>query len=558
MPRPTKRAKRSNTAEGASSSSIRRTHSSPSYEHESPANKMIPIDEVDVAMDPRDPIMLDEEEMPEAEQAPANKDGASRAYAFGGGGYNSLKSFNGRYYSGMAVGGSHTWNYDGGVWHEVKEEPDLWKIDYKTNKRRAKKAPDKSGAPVGTEYHWLIVAHQHVRKIDANTYETNLEGSKYKLAHKGAASNTWSIPTVKGQREREVELLEDAKRRVQGLPPVLGSEKVKVKSVEKGQQKLEDILSKGGILSIGKALPLQIHPNKSLAAKLHEKDPEKFSDTNHKPEIAVALSQFELFAGWRDLGQISAIFNIPSLRRFIPEGSHSWNEETLRSVVRGILKADEQTVQNIEEDLKRQSQEDIEKLGYPSSMFELTRRLQSQYSATDPGVLIAILCMNYLVLEPGEAIFIPADGVHCYLSGDIVECMARSNNMLSGGLCPVADRDNIDLFSETLKIDSSTRVDNLRLPANPSKDGASGHTLVYQPPIGEFDMIRIEMTAGTEELIWNHKGPTVAIAISGEGTIRGDGKELAIKTGFIFFIAAETETMLRADTGMRIYAAVIR
>ncbi|KAL6834229.1 mannose-6-phosphate isomerase [Trichoderma sp. SZMC 28015] len=312
------------------------------------------------------------------------------------------------------------------------------------------------------------------------------------------------------------------------------------------------------ILSIGKALPLQTHPNKTLAAKLHEKDPEKFSDSNHKPEIAVALSQFELFAGWRDLGQISAIFNIPSLRRFIPEGSRSWNEETLRSVVRGILKADEQTVQNIEEDLKRQSQEDIEKLGYPSSMFELIRRLQSQYSATDPGVLIAILCMNYLVLEPGEAIFIPADGVHCYLSGDIVECMARSNNMLSGGLCPVADRDNIDLFSETLKIDSSTRVDNLRLPANPSKDGASGHTLVYQPPISEFDMIRIEMTAGTEELIWNHKGPTVAIAVSGEGSIRGDGKELAVKTGFIFFIAAETETMLRAKTGMRIYAAVIR
>ncbi|QYS98040.1 Mannose-6-phosphate isomerase [Trichoderma simmonsii] len=247
MPRPTKRAKRSNTTEGASSSSIRRTRSSPSHEHESPANKSIPIDELDVAMDPRDPIMLDEEEMPEDKQAPANKDGTSRAYAFGGGGYNSLKSFNGQYYSGMAVGGSHTWNYDGGVWHEVKEEPDLWKIDYMTNKKRAKKAPERSGAPVGTEYHWLIVAHQHVRKIDANTYETNLEGSKYKLAHKGAASNTWSIPTVKGQREREVELLEDAKRRVQGLPPVLGSEKVKVKSVEKGQQKLEDILSKGGV-----------------------------------------------------------------------------------------------------------------------------------------------------------------------------------------------------------------------------------------------------------------------------------------------------------------------
>lgn len=252
------------------------------------------------------------------------------------------------------------------------------------------------------------------------------------------------------------------------------------------------------------------------------------------------------------------MFNIPSLRRFVPEESNTWNEETLRNIVRGILKADEQTIQNIEEDLKRQSLEDFQKLGYPSSTFELIQRLQSQYSDTDPGLLIAILCMNFFVLEPGEAIFIPADGVHCYLSGDIVECMARSNNMLSGGLCPVADRDSVDLFSETLKLDSSTQAENLKLPAKPSKDGASGYTMVYQPPIGEFDLVRINMPVGKEELIWKHKGPTVAITISGEGTILGDGKELAVKPGFIFFIAAETTTTLQADIAMQIFAAVLR
>lgn len=89
---------------------------------------------------------------------------------------------------------------------------------------------------------------QHVKKLDANTYETHLTGSKYKLAHKGASSNSWSIPTVKGQREREIELLDDAKRRVQGLPPVLAGEKVKVEKREKGQQKLDSLFAnvKGG------------------------------------------------------------------------------------------------------------------------------------------------------------------------------------------------------------------------------------------------------------------------------------------------------------------------
>ena len=87
---------------------------------------------------------------------------------------------------------------------------------------------------------------QHVKKIDANTYETHLSGSKYKLAHKGASSKSWSIPTVKRQRERGVELLEDAKRRTQGLPPVHAGEKVKVDRKEKGQQKLDSLFGKAG------------------------------------------------------------------------------------------------------------------------------------------------------------------------------------------------------------------------------------------------------------------------------------------------------------------------
>ncbi len=69
-------------------------------------------------------------------------------------------------------------------------------------------------------------------------------GSKYKLAHKLASSKSWSVPTIKAQREREVELLEDAKRRVQGLPPVAASEKVRTTKEEKGQQKLDVLFAR--------------------------------------------------------------------------------------------------------------------------------------------------------------------------------------------------------------------------------------------------------------------------------------------------------------------------
>ncbi len=62
------------------------------------------------------------------------------------------------------------------------------------------------------------------------------------------------------------------------------------------------------ILSIAKALPLQIHPNKDLAAKLHAKNPDQFTDDNHKPEIAIALGPFEVFAGWKPQTEIDGLF----------------------------------------------------------------------------------------------------------------------------------------------------------------------------------------------------------------------------------------------------------
>ncbi|KAJ6191453.1 hypothetical protein N7519_001474 [Penicillium mononematosum] len=201
-------------------------------------------DSQNTGYDSTDPVLLDEEDAPTADgQADNVVSPPKQTYAFGGR-YNDLKMHMGQRYSGMAIGGSHTWNYDPGVWKETKEEPDLWRIDYQTNKRRARNAPKGSGAPVGTEYHWLIVGHQHVRKIDANTYETHLTGSKYKLAHKSVTSGSWSIPTVKGQRQREIELLQDAERRVQGLPPVVASEKVKSDQREKGQQSIDALFGK--------------------------------------------------------------------------------------------------------------------------------------------------------------------------------------------------------------------------------------------------------------------------------------------------------------------------
>lgn len=122
--------------------------------------------------------------------------------------YEEYKEFNGRKYTGMRVGGSHKWYYEKGIWSEKKIAPDKWELTYTVNKKRAWDAPEGSGVPVGTEYHWYILAHQNVRKLDANNYATSMTGIKYKLAHKRADRLNWNA-TENQQRKQLVRILEE-------------------------------------------------------------------------------------------------------------------------------------------------------------------------------------------------------------------------------------------------------------------------------------------------------------------------------------------------------------
>ncbi|KAM3546392.1 hypothetical protein ARSEF1564_000667 [Beauveria bassiana] len=323
------------------------------------------------------------------------------------------------------------------------------------------------------------------------------------------------------------------------------------------------------ILSIAKALPLQVHPNKDLAAKLHTQNPEQFTDPNHKPEIAIALSHFELFAGWKELDEIAQLFRTPFLRGVMPPSAASssrWTDETLREVVRALLKADADSVRAMQAELAVQLEADFKKGGAhrASQLLRVLRDLQAQCTDLDPGALVAVLCMNFLTLEPGEAIFIPADGVHCYLSGNVFECMARSDNMLAGGLCPAADRDHADVFCDALRFGDLTRPRGIRLPAQTVRDPVTGlvdhNAARFAPPVGEFDVLRVALLAGREQALRPARGPTVAIVLRGEGTLVGDddddGREVRLMQGQIFFVAANTAATVRATGDLELYATV--
>jgi hypothetical protein len=131
--------------------------------------------------------------------------------------YDRFKEYEGQKYTGMRIGRNHKWYYDKGEWKETKITPDLWQISYAVNKRRVGRAPEGSGVPLGTEYHWYVLAHQNVRKLNANEYTTSLAGLKFKIAHKRAASDKWNA-TPKTQRKRMVKFLRDVIRDLEREP----------------------------------------------------------------------------------------------------------------------------------------------------------------------------------------------------------------------------------------------------------------------------------------------------------------------------------------------------
>jgi mannose-6-phosphate isomerase len=64
----------------------------------------------------------------------------------------------------------------------------------------------------------------------------------------------------------------------------------------------------------------------------------------------------------------------------------------------------------------------------------LVLRLENQYPS-DIGVIAAFF-LNHVKLKPGEALFLGANEPHAYLSGECVECMATSDNVVRAGLTP--------------------------------------------------------------------------------------------------------------------------
>ncbi|KAL9940813.1 hypothetical protein V8E36_000301 [Tilletia maclaganii] len=351
------------------------------------------------------------------------------------------------------------------------------------------------------------------------------------------------------------------------------------------------------VLSIGKALSIQAHPDKELAQKLHKEKPDMYKDDNHKPEMAIALSPFRGFCGFRPLADISGfVQDVPELRALVAPSDDLQDrvasagddadkvKPILREIFGKLMKAKKDDVDLQAESIVARytaalSNNNAEALEVSAELAKLVVTLNEQFPS-DVGIFCTFI-LNVVELQTGQGMFLQANEPHAYLSGEIIECMAASDNVVRAGLTPKA-RD-VDVLISMLTYKTARSEDQLMTPApfpplpssstyslyqasDPEERAESlpptaglpqeqraGHappTLLYDPPIDEFAVLLTRLQGEQSEQQRPIRGPSILLHAEGRGTLSAahpqleDVKLELTRPGTVVFIPSGAQVTL--------------
>jgi mannose-6-phosphate isomerase len=142
-------------------------------------------------------------------------------------------------------------------------------------------------------------------------------------------------------------------------------------------------------------------------------------------------------------------------------------------------------------------------------------------AADHPGDLglVATLLLNHVVLEPGQAVYLAAGGLHAYIRGTGIELLANSDNVLRAGLTPK----HIDV-AELLRImDPAVEVPVLK------GRGIGAGIETFDTPAPEFKLYHAEVGPGSAMRVTiPGSGPRIVLALSGEVELTASGAKDAL------------------------------
>ncbi|XP_012161053.1 mannose-6-phosphate isomerase [Ceratitis capitata] len=294
------------------------------------------------------------------------------------------------------------------------------------------------------------------------------------------------------------------------------------------------------VVSINKALNIEMHPTKADAEVLHVKEPKLYKDPNHRPEMIIALTPFVGLCGFRPLAQIKAILtDIYPLKAVAVENSDDFDRLAaddalgLRNCYTKLIATDGEEISKCINIISS----DFGKELCNFDVLEIFNKLKNDFP-NDIGVL-SIFFLNIVRLEPGEALFIGANELHAYLSGDCVECVACSDNVLRAGLTnKYRDIKNLVNLVDCKSVAAEDKV----LKPLPIDE----HCLLFKAPVEDFLVIKLTLAHSDPEYIWKiQQTPAILLVLSGQRLLSGKAfNQLLLKRGSILYLPFEVGTEL--------------
>jgi mannose-6-phosphate isomerase len=309
------------------------------------------------------------------------------------------------------------------------------------------------------------------------------------------------------------------------------------------------------LLAAAEPLSLQAHPNleqaragfarENLAGIPLDARERSYRDQNHKPELIAALTPFHALVGFRTLHATQRLLsglNRLELAPFISALGSGPEPAALRSFFELVTRIQGERARLVAEATLGACRERAAEGGEFAREYAWGARIGELYPG-DPSLVLA-LALNLVVLEPGQALHLPAGNLHAYLEGAGVEIMASSDNVLRGGLTPkhVA-------VAELLAV-----LDFRAGPAAVVETTEHGAETRYITPVREFALSRFDLDGRTD--VRFVAGPEIVVVTRGRIDLRRGNDAVSLKGAESAFVPAEGGDYVLAGTGTAFRARV--
>jgi mannose-6-phosphate isomerase len=314
------------------------------------------------------------------------------------------------------------------------------------------------------------------------------------------------------------------------------------------------------VLAAERALSLQVHPKPHVARAGFNREnrlgvpldaPHRsFHDDQHKPEMLVALSQFEALAGFRNPRNITSLLDGlegPLVEAMRQELAADRSARGMRAAFQRVIasRGDEACADAVARTVA--SVRGRAEAGSPFARADATVLRLAEEHPGDPAA-IASLMLNRITLEPGEALFLPAGEIHAYLAGLGIEIMASSDNVLRAGLT-------------TKHVDQAALLEAMAFEPRPpvvprlEASGSQGQAITFRPPVREYALTLADVDAA-EPVELADNGPRIVLGLTGDLVLHHAGGVTPLPRGASVFVPDAAGRLSLHGTGHAVCAWV--